>query len=106
VERENAFFKSSPVDEYHLPQMNSEKVFFCVIFKSCTLDTKSIITFIGNNRCGSHTHKSGFSGQINTILLVTSIFARSLPEIGEFGIKLFSFFLDERENLLQRVYIL
>jgi hypothetical protein len=28
VERENAFFKSSPVDEYHLPQMNSEKVFF------------------------------------------------------------------------------
>jgi hypothetical protein len=23
----NAFFKSSPVDEYHLPQMNSEKVF-------------------------------------------------------------------------------
>jgi hypothetical protein len=21
------FFKSSPVDEYHLPQMNSEKVF-------------------------------------------------------------------------------
>jgi hypothetical protein len=31
VERENAFFKSSPVGEYHLPQMNSEKVFFgCV----------------------------------------------------------------------------
>jgi hypothetical protein len=28
VERENAFFKSSPVDEYHLPQINSEKVFF------------------------------------------------------------------------------
>jgi hypothetical protein len=28
VERENAFFKSSPVAEYHLPQMNSEKVFF------------------------------------------------------------------------------
>jgi hypothetical protein len=28
VERENAFFKSSLVDEYHLPQMNSEKVFF------------------------------------------------------------------------------
>jgi hypothetical protein len=28
VERENAFFKSSPVDEYHLPQMNSEKDFF------------------------------------------------------------------------------
>jgi hypothetical protein len=27
VERENAFFKSSPVGEYHLPQMNSEKVF-------------------------------------------------------------------------------
>jgi hypothetical protein len=26
-ERENAFFKSSPVDEYHLPQMNSEKKF-------------------------------------------------------------------------------
>jgi HSP90 family molecular chaperone len=25
VERENAFFKSSPVNEYHLPQMNSEK---------------------------------------------------------------------------------
>jgi hypothetical protein len=25
VERENAFFKSSPVDEYHLPQMHSEK---------------------------------------------------------------------------------
>jgi hypothetical protein len=24
VERENAFFKSSPVDEYHLPQMNSD----------------------------------------------------------------------------------
>jgi hypothetical protein len=23
VERENAFFKSSPEDEYHLPQMNS-----------------------------------------------------------------------------------
>jgi hypothetical protein len=23
-----AFFKSSPVDEYHLPQMNSEKVAF------------------------------------------------------------------------------
>jgi hypothetical protein len=32
VERENAFFKSSPVDEYHLLQMNSEKVFFgCVL---------------------------------------------------------------------------
>jgi hypothetical protein len=30
VERENAFFKSSPLDEYHLPQMNSEKVFFWV----------------------------------------------------------------------------
>jgi hypothetical protein len=28
VERENAFFKSSPVSEYHLPQMNSEKFFF------------------------------------------------------------------------------
>jgi hypothetical protein len=28
VERENAFFKSSPVDEYHLPQKNSEKVCF------------------------------------------------------------------------------
>jgi hypothetical protein len=28
VERENAFVKSSTVDEYHLPQMNSEKVFF------------------------------------------------------------------------------
>jgi hypothetical protein len=28
VERKNAFFKSSPVDEYHLPQMNSEKIFF------------------------------------------------------------------------------
>jgi hypothetical protein len=28
VERENAFFKSSPVDEFHLPQINSEKVFF------------------------------------------------------------------------------
>jgi hypothetical protein len=26
VEREDAFFKSSPVDEYHLPQMNSEKL--------------------------------------------------------------------------------
>jgi hypothetical protein len=26
-ERGNAFFKSSPVDEYHLPQMNSEKCF-------------------------------------------------------------------------------
>jgi hypothetical protein len=25
VERENAFFQSSPVDEYHLPQMNFEK---------------------------------------------------------------------------------
>jgi hypothetical protein len=31
VERENAFFKSSPVDEYHLPQMNSEKVFLDVV---------------------------------------------------------------------------
>jgi hypothetical protein len=30
VERENAFFKSSPVDEYHLPQTNSEKVLFDV----------------------------------------------------------------------------
>jgi hypothetical protein len=30
MERENAFFKSSLVDEYHLPQMNSEKVFFWV----------------------------------------------------------------------------
>jgi hypothetical protein len=28
VERENAFFKSSPVDEYHLLQENSEKDFF------------------------------------------------------------------------------
>jgi hypothetical protein len=28
VEWEIAFFKSSPVDEYHPPQMNSEKVFF------------------------------------------------------------------------------
>jgi hypothetical protein len=28
VERENAFFKSSPVDKYHLPQINSEKVCF------------------------------------------------------------------------------
>jgi hypothetical protein len=28
VERENAFFKSSTVDEYHLPQMVSEEVFF------------------------------------------------------------------------------
>jgi hypothetical protein len=35
VERENAIFKSSPVDEYHLPQMNSEKVFF-----GCTEDNK------------------------------------------------------------------
>jgi hypothetical protein len=31
VEWENAFFKSSPVDEYHLPQMNSEKNFLGVI---------------------------------------------------------------------------
>jgi hypothetical protein len=30
AERENAFFKSSPEDEYHLPKMNSEKVFFGV----------------------------------------------------------------------------
>jgi hypothetical protein len=30
VERENAFFKSSPVDENHLPPMNSEKVCFWV----------------------------------------------------------------------------
>jgi hypothetical protein len=30
VERENAFFKSYPVDENHLPQMNSEKCFFWV----------------------------------------------------------------------------
>jgi hypothetical protein len=27
VERGNAFFKSSPVDDNHLLQMNSEKVF-------------------------------------------------------------------------------
>jgi hypothetical protein len=34
VEWENAFFKSSPVVEYHLPQMNFEKVFFgCKSFK-------------------------------------------------------------------------
>jgi hypothetical protein len=32
VERENAFFKSSPVDKYHLPQMNSEEdIFECSI---------------------------------------------------------------------------
>jgi hypothetical protein len=30
VERKNAFIKSSPVDEYHLPRMNSEKVFLGV----------------------------------------------------------------------------
>jgi hypothetical protein len=30
AEMGNAFFKSSPVDEYHLPQINSEKVFFSV----------------------------------------------------------------------------
>jgi hypothetical protein len=30
VERENVFFKSSSVDEYHLPQMNSKKVFLGV----------------------------------------------------------------------------
>jgi hypothetical protein len=30
VERENAFFQSSPVDEYHMPQMNTENVFFGV----------------------------------------------------------------------------
>jgi hypothetical protein len=34
VEWENAFFKSSPVDEYHLPQMNSEKVFLAVESKN------------------------------------------------------------------------
>jgi hypothetical protein len=33
VERENAFFKSSPIAEYHLPQMNFEKVLFGVIIR-------------------------------------------------------------------------
>jgi hypothetical protein len=33
VERENAFFKSSSVDEYNLPQMNSEKFFLGVARK-------------------------------------------------------------------------
>jgi hypothetical protein len=28
MERENVFFKSSPEDEYHLPQINFEKVYF------------------------------------------------------------------------------
>jgi hypothetical protein len=32
VKREKTFFKSSPVDEYHLPQMNSEKVLFGGMF--------------------------------------------------------------------------
>jgi hypothetical protein len=26
------FFKSTPVDEYHLPQMNTEKVFLGALF--------------------------------------------------------------------------
>jgi hypothetical protein len=30
VQRENAFFKTSPVDKYHLAQMNFEKSFFWV----------------------------------------------------------------------------
>jgi hypothetical protein len=41
VERENAFFKSSPVDEYHLPQMNSEKVFFGCSLNRTTLTADS-----------------------------------------------------------------
>jgi hypothetical protein len=57
VERENAFFKSSPVDEYHLPQMNSENVFFAIysIFEAevvpneyphlLRLNSKSIFAF-------------------------------------------------------------
>jgi hypothetical protein len=32
VEQENAFFKSSPVDEYHLPQMNSDFYFVLCLY--------------------------------------------------------------------------
>jgi hypothetical protein len=35
VERENSsFFQIIPVDEYHLPQMNSEKVFLGAVIKT------------------------------------------------------------------------
>jgi hypothetical protein len=50
VERENAFFKSSPVDEYHLRQMNSEKVFFgcsdiVSVFRLCVIVTHVLNLF-------------------------------------------------------------
>jgi hypothetical protein len=41
VEWKNTFFKSSPVDEYHMAQMNSEKVFFgCIEFSKVQKITK------------------------------------------------------------------
>jgi hypothetical protein len=61
VGRENAFFKSSPVDEYHLPQMNSEKVFlgcrgsgFMKIYVGVEEDT-------GYSHMSKNMHKSSIS---------------------------------------------
>jgi hypothetical protein len=53
----NAYFKSFPVDEYHLPQMNSEKGFFgceyCNFGKKTSyllfLNSKLHIIFIPRN---------------------------------------------------------
>jgi hypothetical protein len=38
VEQENAFFKSSPVDEYHLPQNFTSENFVFVVLKALGLD--------------------------------------------------------------------
>jgi hypothetical protein len=47
VERENAFFKSSLVDEYHLPQMNSEKKYFgCMVKLEAVASESRILAFI------------------------------------------------------------
>jgi hypothetical protein len=41
VERENVFFKSFPVDEYYLPQMNCEKVFLVAVNLNLQLTAES-----------------------------------------------------------------
>jgi hypothetical protein len=54
VERGNALFKSSPVDEYHLSQMNSEKVFFECIFLCEENEMPNFIEYRSIENCLFH----------------------------------------------------
>jgi hypothetical protein len=67
VEGKNAFFKSSPVDEYHLPQMNSGKVFFLGV------------GLIEHNLCGTEGMVRYLSANLNPIFQIFQLDSNYFP---------------------------